>query len=386
MPSVRPGPEARRRLLRTAGRLLTPLARPATPPRRILLLRPDHIGDVLLTAPAVDQLRASLPDADVTYLVGPWSAEAARRGPPVQVRTLAYPGFTRRPAANLLAPYALLARVAARLRTQDYDVAVVFRPDHWWGALLALAAGVPLRVGFDLPETRPLLTHAYPLIRQQHAAEQALALVRELATLLGRSAALDCQPAFRLDDTDRASAERLLVQHGLAGQRLVALQPSAGAALKSWPVGRWAMLADQLQAAGRPVLLVGAPEDGDLLGRVQACQAQPCPAVCGQSLAVSAALYAHCDLVVGADGGGLHLAAAVGTPTLRLYGPAPPAVYGPWPPGRLQQVLITRGLACAPCGDLHAPPCGARSLPACMLALGVDDVVQAATSMLNPTH
>jgi ADP-heptose:LPS heptosyltransferase len=384
LPSARV-PEARRRLLRTAGRLLAPLAPAPRAPRRILLLRPDHIGDVLLTTPALGLVRAAFPDAELTYLVGPWSAEVARRGPTVQVRTLAFPGFTRRSASNLLAPYALLARAALGLRQQAFDVAVVWRPDHWWGALLALAAGVPVRVGYDLPETRPLLTHPAPLDRQQHAAQQALSLARQVATLYGRPDAGSGDPVFRTEPAEHQAAERLLAAHHLTSRGLVVIQPSAGAALKSWPVVRWAALADRLGASGHEVLLVGAPADHDLLRRVQADQAQPSPAVWGQQLGVSAALYARAALLIGPDGGSLHLAAALGTPTLRLFGPAPPSVYGPWPPDARQKVLITRALACAPCGNLDRPPCGAHALPACMLALGVDEVVETALSVLNTT-
>src|SRR6266567_723180 len=152
-------------MLRMTGRLLGPTIAPPLlrPPRRVLLLRPDHIGDVLLTAPAIALLRAALPDARLTYLVGPWSAAAARRGPCVdEVRTLVFPGFTRHRTANFLSPYALLLREAQRLRHEHFDLAIVLRPDHWWGALLVLAAGIPIRVGGRTPETIPLLTSAYP--------------------------------------------------------------------------------------------------------------------------------------------------------------------------------------------------------------------------------
>ena len=83
-------------------------------------------------------------------------------------------------------------------------------------------------------------------------------------------------------------------------------------------------------------------------------------------------------LVVSVDSGAGHLAAAVGTPTVRLYGPAAASVFGPWPPpSSHQRVVATDRLACAPCGHLDAPPCGARATPACMLAIGVDDILKA---------
>lgn len=352
----------------------------------MLLLRPDHLGDVLLTAPAIALLRASLPRAELTYLVGPWSVEAARYGPPVdRLATLDFPGFTRRANANLLAPYVLLARTAPRLRRRRYDLAIVLRPDHWWGALLAQAAGIPCRIGVRTPETAPLLTHARAPAPAEHAAEQASQLARFALDVVGCPAIpVGPTPLFRLPPAARATALSLLGGHGLADTpRLVALQPLAGAALKSWPLERWASLADRLAETGASVLLMGGPAEAPLLEDVRH-RARSRPAVqAGQSLAVSAAIYERCRVLVAPDSGAAHLAAAVGTPTVRLYGPASVAAYGPWPARDDQQVLFARSLACVPCGALEQPPCGARTLPACMLALGTDDVAQTVNHLSN---
>jgi heptosyltransferase-2/heptosyltransferase-3 len=341
----------------------------------VLLVRPDHIGDVLLSAPAVALVRASLPSAHVTYLVGPWSREAARRGPRVdEVRTLAFPGFARKSKQNSFEPYALLLRVAAGLRRERFEMAVILRGDHWWGALLALVAGIPLRVGGDTPETRPLLSHAYRSPEDQPWAEQALGIAR---LALRAVDAPSVEPTDLRQFTLSESAEALWLRHGL-GEHVVALHPSAGAPLKSWPTERWAQLADALVESGLQVVLVGAPDDAELLARIRAAM-RGCPTLlCGQSLAVSAAIYARSELVLTVDSGAGHLAAAVGARTVRLYGPAPAGVFGPWPPDQPgQRVLATKALGCAPCGYLESPPCGARTLPACMLALGVDDVLNA---------
>ena len=354
--------------------------------RRVLVLRPDHVGDVLLSAPAVARLRSSLPAAELTYLVGPWSAEAARYGPPVdRLLTLAFPGFTRRPNTNLLAPYVLLARTAAGLRRQRFDLAIVLRPDHWWGALLAQAAGVPYRVGTRTPETEALLTHARTPQPGEHWAAQALGVATLALEVLGQPVVDAPMTAFRVPEAAHADARRLLDGHGLDGaRRLVGVQPSAGAILKSWPTVRWAALvdtvADELQAA---VLLIGAPADAALLGAIARC-ARSRPAVqTGQSLGVSAALYARCRVLVAPDSGAAHLAAAVGTPTVRLYGPAAARVYGPWPARPDQRVLVTEQLACVPCGHLEAPPCGATTSPACLLAISPADVLHSVKGVLD---
>jgi heptosyltransferase-2/heptosyltransferase-3 len=373
--------------LRLAARALsTAIDKPRPRPGRVLLLRPDHVGDVLMTAPAVALMRASLPAAHLTYVVGPWGLEAARHGPAVDsLGALAYPGFSRRRNANLLAPYVLLGREAARLRRERFDLAVVLRPDHWWGALLAMAAGIPIRVGSDTPETSPLLTHSQPLAAAKHAVEQSLGLARLALDAYGvEPAPLQSFQSFTISGEARRAADEFWKRQGLDGQRVVAIQPNAGAPLKSWPVERWAGLADGLVDRGCAVLLVGAPTDLRLIRQIQARITHARITVaCGQSLDVSAALYRRCALLVGPDSGAAHLAAAVGTPTVRLYGPAPVDVFGPWPPRADQRALLGPGLACVPCGHLESPPCGATSLPACLLALGVEDVLKAVRAQLD---
>ena len=352
----------------------------------MLLLRPDHVGDVLLTAPAVALIRASLPAADLTYVVGPWSVEAARYGPAVDsLRTLAFPGFARRGNVNVLAPYVLLAREAARLRRERFDLAIVLRPDHWWGALLAMAAGIPIRVGGDTRETSPLLTHIQPTAVGKHAVEQAMDMARMALQVAGVVPAdVATVQSFAVGDSAREAADEFWMSKGLHGKRVVAIQPNAGAPLKSWPVQHWVQLADGISNLGEAVLLTGAPTDLPILKEIESRMARPPAAVaCGQPLNTSAAIYARCALLVGPDGGAAHLAAAVGTPTVRLYGPEPLDTFGPWPPRSDQRVLVGQGLACVPCGHLESPPCGATTLPACMLALGVEDVLEAVKAQLD---
>jgi heptosyltransferase-2/heptosyltransferase-3 len=369
--------------------VLSPLvASSSLPVRRVLVLRPDHVGDVLLSAPAVRLLRTTLPTARITYLVGPWSAAAASGGPAVdEVRRLTFPGFTRRAKGNILAPYVTLVSCAVQLRRERYDLAVVLRADHWWGALLALAAGIPFRVGGDTAETRPSLTHACRTAPEAAWGDVALAIARLAARTAGAEPVngldADTLDQFTLGAAARTLADQLWIQNGLESQRVIGVHPSAGASLKSWPLVRWANLADRLIEDGFGVVLIGAPDDAGLLTAIARRMRGSAATLCGQTLEVSAALYTRCALLISVDSGAGHLAAAVGTRTVRLYGPAPAHVFGPWPPRKGQRAVMCETLACAPCGYLEAPPCGAHDTPACMLALDVDDVLKAVRTELS---
>ncbi len=138
-------------------------------PTRILLVRPDHLGDLILTTPVLQALQDHAPNAELTMMVGPWSREIVARHPALkQVLTCSFPGF-QRAAQGTLAPYTLLFRTARQLRHERYDLAINLRPDFWWGAALLYLAGIPRRVGYALQPGLPFLTQALPFPEAEHA-------------------------------------------------------------------------------------------------------------------------------------------------------------------------------------------------------------------------
>ncbi len=366
--------------LRAVGTLYPKRSQP-TALRSILLIRPDHLGDMLFLTPALHALRHTLPSAWITLLAGPWSAEIVRNNPDLDaVEICAFPGFERRPKEGVLAPYRLLAATARRLRAEGYDIAVILRFDHWWGAWLAAAAGIPWRVGYDWPETRPFLQQPVPYHSGRHEVVQNAMLLAALAPGSDVSLGPTCYP---ISADDRAWAAERLAAQGIGTEgRLVAIHPGAGAAVKQWPVAAWAEVANRL--AGRSdsrIVLTGGPGERELTGAVASLLERPALDVAGiTTLGQLAALYARCTLVLGSDSGPLHLAVAVGTPTVHLYGPVSPAKFGPWGDPARHVVLTTRW-SCAPCDRLDWP---AQTLPqhACMAAITPDDVIAAASSLI----
>jgi lipopolysaccharide heptosyltransferase II len=372
-PNFHPQPTRRQQvrlaLLRLFARLSAPflpisnLQSPISnlyPPPSILLIRPDHLGDLLFTTPALRALREAFPQARISGLVGPWAEDLVNSNPCLdEVMLCPFPGFTRQPKKSIIEPYVVLGRYARLLREKQFDLAVVLRFDHWWGALLAYLARIPRRVGYDIAEVQPFLTDAVPYVPGRHEVEQNLALVeavRDQAPLRR----LDGQPwqgfplEFPLSAQDREFAARYLAEQGVGDDdRLVCIHPGAGAPVKLWRNEGWAWVADALvKEYGVKVILTGSASEEPLVQAIAERMAnQPIVAAGQTTLGQLATLMARCRLVLGVDSGPLHLAVAVGTPTVHLYGPVDSRTFGPWgDPAR--HVVLTSDRDCIPCNRL----------------------------------
>ena len=354
------------------------------PDPRLLLIRPDHLGDVLLAAPAGLALRAALPRARIDWLLGPWAADIIDRAPHADaVMTCEFPGFTRRPKRSPWEPYVELRRLARRLRERRYDLALILRPDHWWGAMLATAAGIPHRLGYGVAECRPFLTRTLPVDERADSVDRGLALARLTAELVGRSLQIEeAEPRFTIESAERAWARELIESAGPVERPLVAIHPGSGAAVKNWLPERWRAVGAAVQRTGAGIVLTGSGAEAPLLDEIATGLERP-PVLAGRtSLGQLAALFERCQVVLGVDSGPLHLAAAVGTPTVRVYGPTDVAVFGPRGDPSVQRA-VRASLPCQPCGNIANPPCGAVSTPACLRVVLSEMVIQETLGLLG---
>ncbi|MDD9956177.1 MAG: glycosyltransferase family 9 protein [Anaerolineaceae bacterium] len=380
--AARHQPSARhslRRLLLKAVSTI-PVAPARTSDRqRILLLRPDHLGDALLTLPAIDVLRTSFPDAELAALASPAAAAILKRLPALHtLESLDFPGFDRSERNALASPWLLALRLSGRLRRQQFESALVLRPDHWWGALTIWLAGIPQRVGFATAETRPFLTTALPLQRE-HALLRNLRLASDLT---GVPPDPEANLRFPLADEDRVRASSLLDAAGLAkARRFFCIHPGTGARVKHWLPAHWARVADTLgQSFDARVVFSGSAAEQSLVQEIIGQMTTPGLDLAGKTgLGELAACYERAVMVLGPDSGPLHLAAAVGTPTVSLYGPADPVEFGPWGSTGKHRVL-TSPVACSPCRILDWGEDDLAWHP-CLADISVKQVVDAALSL-----
>ena len=344
-------------------------------------MRPDHVGDVLLTLPAVAALRRALPQARLAYGAAPASAAVAERCPELDATlTVPFPSVARHRSDGTA--WRETARAEAGRLAGAFDAALVLRPDDPWSGELVAAARIPVRIGFDMPRTRPYLTDALPTPRGRHVALDGFDLADALLARVGvrERTTRTLAGSFAISRCDEEEAVALLAEAG-ADPAPVVLHPGSGWPLKNWPAGRWREVAAALaRRTGARPLVAGTAAEAPLVRDV--ADGTSAIDVAGRlSLGALAAVHRRARLVVTTDSGALHLAAAVGAPVVALFGPGDPTLFAPLAPA--ERVRIVRaGLPCSPCGTLEQPPCGASVEPECVTQIGVAAVLHAAGELL----
>lgn len=370
----------RRWMLRAASSL--PVPRQYPPEReRILLIRPDHVGDVLLTTPALHALRAARPNAEIHLLVGPWSASVLETNDDVDtVLTLDFPGFNRSGNASLSSPYQRAWRTARQLRRIRYNSAVILRPDHWWGAMIAFLAGIPERIGYNLPDVSSFLTDAIPHQRTHAVMENVRLLQRWTGELTPEEVDLN----FNVHEADQAYINAYLEEWGIGKEPYFCIHPGSGTWVKRWDETNWAQVADTLsdQLDAVPIF-TGGDHEMTLVRDIAAQMTHtPCIMVGDTNIGQLAALFENAKVVIGPDSGPLHLAASVKTPTVALFGPADPVEFGQWGSSE-RHFILTTDIGCRPCRVLDWGADHPDYHP-CVREITVGRVLDAARRAANP--
>jgi ADP-heptose:LPS heptosyltransferase len=344
-------------------------------PRRILLLRLERIGDLLMALPAIADVRALAPDAAIDLVVGSWNRDLAGAiAPLTSVRTLDA-AWLAREGGGLGVPS--LLRAAREWRRDRYDLAINFEPDIRSNLLLA-AAGASWTAGFRSGGGGPLLDVALEYDGKAHTSDNARRLIE---TVFGRTAAPGGERILAVPSSAHAVAAKRL-----AGARgpLVGLHVSGGRAIKQWEPARFGEVARRLIAStGATIVLTGSRGDRPLVTQVAAMlSAERVIDVAGDlDLLSVAAILQRLDLLITGDTGPMHLAVAVGTPVLAVFGPSEPARYAPL--GARDRVIRV-DLPCSPCNRIRLPP--ARCVghtPDCLAFVSAESVFAAARSILD---
>jgi heptosyltransferase-2/heptosyltransferase-3 len=361
--------------LRAAG-TVAPIEAAAV--RDALVLRLDRIGDVLMSLPALADLRAALPAARIRLAVGRWSEEVARRAPVDEVLVWSAPWAGRR--GEGAARWPALVRAARALAKAPPDVALDLQADARANVLLRLT-GAPVRVGYANTGGGAWLTHLVPLDETLPWVEQNRRAV-EVVTGPRRAAA-----PIALADAARGRA--VLGREGLGGRRpLVGIHPSGGRTIKQWPVERWQAVARRLQEEkGASIVITGGAADRDLARALAGGVTGAVDLAARLSVPEMLDVVAALDLFLSPDTGPMHMACAAGTPSVAVFGPSAAERYfsAALSPRPERHVVVRRELWCAPCNLIRRPPeeCVADVTPECLRIVAADDVYARAAALLD---
>lgn len=355
---------------------------PASPlplkPSRILIIKPCCLGDVLMASATVAQIRTHFPKALIAFAVSSWAKEALAHNPRIdQLLDCPLVGG----ASFQWWEYLRLIRC---IRSGGFDLCFVLDRSPLL-TVIPFLGGIPHRVGIDSQGRGFSLTVRVPWEGLEHEAELYLDTVRALG-LKVEGAGLEFFPG----EADQSWAQSILAAWRLGSNLpLLAIAPGGGInpgmslQAKRWPPQRFATIATRIQKKGGRAVLVGSDGDRQAAEEIKAAVGAFHPdhlvdLVGGTTLGQLGALLQQCRLLISNDSAPMHLAVAVGTPVVAIFGPSHPDMYGPYDP---KSVAVYHPVDCSPCFVRGRFNAHCREV-ACMGTVSVEEVWSAVEPFL----
>ncbi len=348
--------------------------------RRVLVTKLRHHGDVLLASPVFSVLKQHAPHVEIDALVYADTTAMLSGHPAISQLFGIDRGWK---SLGLIGQASAEWGLLRQLRRRDYDL-LLHLSEHPRGAWLARLLRARYGVAADYPRARgwwkKSFSHLSPLPKngRRHMVELNLDLLRRIGVQPGESERKLC---FVPGDAAERDVARLLAELGLTPGGYIHLHPASRWQFKCWPAAKTADLIDKLQALGQRVLVTAAPDaqELDLIARIRALATTPFADLCGRlSLKQMGAVSRNARLFVGVDSAPMHIASAMRTPVVALFGPSGEFNWGPW---QVPHRVVSSGHACRPCGN---DGCGGGKLSECLSTLPVSEVLQAVQALLQP--
>ncbi|MBN2538673.1 MAG: putative lipopolysaccharide heptosyltransferase III [Deltaproteobacteria bacterium] len=338
----------------------------------ILVIKLRHIGDVILTIPVFEALRYNYPDAFIAALVNEEAGPVLEHNPSVN-RV-----FTLQRSSHPVHSFRRQLELMYGLRKQRFDLVLELSKNDR-GAFYSFVTGAEKRLGFKSRKGKRvdrqlLFTDLVTPSGTQHIVDYHLEMIEKLAlNVPGKDLAL------YWDQSEEDMCGRILEEEGIfSDDQFIVLHPFSRDRHKSWHVDSYAKICDYMseQWGVRTVLIGGSDEmERSLVDRV-AVTAKSSPINLGGRLSLKhlAAVSSRALLFVGIDSGPMHVASAVGTPVVAIFGPSRRFRWGPWGEGH---EVIQKDWPCVPCGKKG---CDGTGRSRCLDELSVEEV----TAVLEP--
>lgn len=310
--------------------------------KRIAIFRALQIGDLLVGVPALRAIRRQFPSAEITLIGLPWAEAFVRRYQCYLDRFVEFAGY---PGIKEVAfDTWRSSKFIEEQRSYGYDLVVQMHGSGPASNPFALALGGRITAGYYEGTPPPGLDPAALYPRDEHEVLRNLGL----AALLGCSD-LDARLEFPLYDDDYTEAAALLRRLPHAGRPWIGLHPGARPQARRWPARYFAELGDELaRRFGANIIITGSADERSTVQKVIASmKAQPLNVAGETSLGGLAALISKLDLFISNDTGPAHIACALDTPSITIFGPADPRRWAPLDLGR--HPIVRFPVACSPC-------------------------------------
>jgi heptosyltransferase-2 len=317
---------------------------------RILIRATNWVGDAIMALPALRAVRNKFPDAEIAILARPYVADIYH-DQEICNQLIAYDSQANH--AGILGR----DRLAAELRAQTFDVALLFQ-NAFDAAWLAWRAGIPERIGYARDGRRFLLTKPIPVPKMGEIPQHEKFYYLELLRRVGWIDSLPDESFITLNvsESSRRGAEKFLSQFGVRSNALriaIGAGASYGSA-KCWPPSRFAELANRLQSeSDADIILFGTAAEATVTRAISSeLRRPPIDLTEKTSIADLPAFLSQCHLFIGNDSGAMHVAAGVGLPVVAVFGPTDPCGTAPVTP---RHTIVQQKPYCNPCFLRHCP-------------------------------
>lgn len=345
---------------------------------RVLVVKLRHHGDVLLTSPLFAVLKAHAPHLDIDALVYADTQEMLTGHPAIdRIFTIDRRWKDEGPSTYVRHEWALFRA----LRVRHYDL-LVHLTEHPRGAWLARALGPRYAVTRDWSPRRSrfwlaAFSHRYQVsAKPRHTVEVHLDALRRIGVQPGEA---ERSLVLVAGDAAESAIATHMREQGLTPKSFILIHPTSRWLFKSWRPESFGALIDRLHDDGQRVVLTAAPAERELafVREVEARLRTPAVDLSGRlTLKQLAALIGKARLFIGMDSVPMHIAAAMQTPCVALFGPSGEDEWGPW---RVEHRVVTRNYSCRPCG---LDGCGQGKVSECLVTITVDQVYAAARELL----
>ncbi len=310
--------------------------------KKILIVRTDRIGDVVLSTPVIKAAREAYPQSRIAVMVRPYTKDIVI-GTPYLDEVIVYDKY------GIHKSWLSTLKFALGLRKKRFDLALILHPTNR-AHIVTFLAGIPLRVGYK-KKCGFLLTHSIEdkkHLGQKHELDYNF----DLAGLAGIKM-IDRNLSMPLTEQDKEFARDILRKNGLnPDDNLIVIHPGSSCPSKRWPPERFALLSDKINQLDKvKVIVVGGSDDRDIAKQISSYVNSPVVNFCGQfDLKKLAAVIQFSRSFITNDNGPMHIASAVGTPVIAIFGRNQPGLSPQrWGPTGKKDIVLHKDVGCKTC-------------------------------------